>query len=132
MQIFYLEVQQMYEIIEKLCNEHGITITNLCKQVTGSSGNLSTWKKGYMRSDYLKKVADILNVSADQLLDRANPQYISGNVFANGSDNVITNNSNNISNPSAIEDDEVWDTYSKLSTKDKLEIKLDILNRGNK
>lgn len=118
----------MYEIIEKLCNEKGISITSLCKQVTGSSGNLSTWKKGYMRSDYLKKVADILGVSADQLLDRNVPI---SSVINNGSDNVINNNSNNEYKTNAFEDEQVWDAYSKLSVKDKLEIKLDIVNRAN-
>lgn len=121
----------MYEIIEKLCREKGISITNLCKQVTGSSGNLTTWKKGYMRSDYLKKVADILEVSTDQILDR-NISIFESNVINNGSDNVINNNSNNEYKVKTFEDEEVWDTYSKLSIKDKLEIKLEIINRANK
>lgn len=53
-----------------LCKEKGITITNLCKEVTGSSGNLSTWKKGYMRSDYIAKVSEILGCSIDYLVGR--------------------------------------------------------------
>lgn len=58
----------MYNRIEKLCKERGTTITAVCTLVTGSSGNLSTWKKGYMRSDYLLKVSEYLNVSMDYLL----------------------------------------------------------------
>lgn len=132
----------MYDILEQLCNERGVAITKLCKDVTGSSGNLSTWKKGYMRSDYLKKVAEILNVSADYLLGRTeqkNTSMNNGSVINSGSNNniqngnnIINSNNNNIAQSAPIENDDVWATYSKLSTKDKLEVQLDILNRGNK
>ena len=60
----------MYQKLQKLCKQKNTNITKLCEQVTGSSGNLTTWKKGYMRSDYLAKAADILGVSTDYLLDR--------------------------------------------------------------
>ena len=132
----------MYDILEQLCNERGVAITKLCKDVTGSSGNLSTWKKGYMRSDYLKKVAEILNVSADYLLGRTeqkNASMNNGSVINSGSNNniqngnnIINSNNNNITQSAPIENDDVWATYSKLSTKDKLEVQLDILNRGHK
>lgn len=59
----------MYERLIKICAEKGITISYLCEVVTGSKGNLTTWKKGYMRSDYLVKCAEILGVSVDYLLD---------------------------------------------------------------
>ena len=87
----------MYDILEQLCNERGVAITKLCKDVTGSSGNLSTWKKGYMRSDYLKKVAEILNVSADYLLGRTeqkNASMNNGSVINSGSNNNIQNGNN--------------------------------------
>ena len=58
----------MYELLKKLCSERGMTVTQLCISVTGNSGNLATWKKGYMRSDYLAKAGDILGVSTDYLL----------------------------------------------------------------
>lgn len=58
----------MYERIQILCEQNGTTITKLCILITGSSGNLNTWKKGYMRTDYLKKIADYFNVSTDYLL----------------------------------------------------------------
>lgn len=58
----------MYEIINELCKKNNISITKLCEIITNSSGNLATWKKGYMRSDYLQKVAEYFNVSADYLL----------------------------------------------------------------
>ena len=132
----------MYELLKSLCLERGINVTELCKQVTGNSGNLATWKKGYMRSDYLKKAAEILNVSADYLLGRTeqkNASMNNGSVINSGSNNniqngnnIINSNSKNITQSAPIENDDVWATYSKLSTKDKLEVQLDILNRGHK
>ena len=62
----------MYDRILALCQEKNISITALCQKVTGSSGNLSTWKKGYMRSDYLLACAEILGVSVDYLLGHKN------------------------------------------------------------
>jgi len=47
--------------------------------VTGSSGNLPTWKKGNIRSDYLTKISEIFNVSTDYLLGRTDsptPQFL--------------------------------------------------------
>lgn len=60
----------MFERLKELCKNKGISVTNLCIEVTGSPGNLATWKKDYMRSDYLAKCCDALNVSADYLLGR--------------------------------------------------------------
>lgn len=58
----------MYERLKQICKEKGTTVTELCAQATGSSGNLATWKKGYMRSDYLLNCARILGVSTDYIL----------------------------------------------------------------
>lgn len=60
----------MYERLKELCSARGLNITQLCIDVTHSGGNLSTWKKGYMRSDYLSLVADKLQCSTDYLLGR--------------------------------------------------------------
>ena len=60
----------MYKRLQSLCKEKNTSVTALCRQVTGSEGNLSTWKKGYMRSDYAAMCADILGVSVDYLLGR--------------------------------------------------------------
>lgn len=59
----------MYQKLNELCHKRKIPISKLCEQVTHSPGNLATWKKGYMRSDYLKKCCEILDVSADYLLE---------------------------------------------------------------
>lgn len=63
-------IENIYEYWKMLCKEKGTSISNLCIQVTGNSGNLATWQKGYMRSDFAVKCADILGVSVDYLLGR--------------------------------------------------------------
>jgi len=70
----------MYERLKELCRLRGTTVTKLCIQVTGNSGNLATWKKDYMRSDYLMAVAEALECSTDYLLglvDNPNETYVS-------------------------------------------------------
>lgn len=124
----------MYELLKSLCLERGINVTELCKQVTGNSGNLATWKKGYMRSDYLKKAAEILNVSADYLLGRTEQKNASMN---NGS--VINSESNNNMN-TYLEKQSTIDlnnmivarTYNDLAEKDKLAVQMYILETAEK
>ena len=60
----------MYDRLKSICAERGMTVTKLCELVTGSTGNLATWKKDYMRSDYLAAAADVLGCSTDYLLGR--------------------------------------------------------------
>lgn len=60
----------MYDRLKKICIDKGTNISRLCTEATGNSGNLATWRKGYMRSDYLSKCADILDVSTDYILNR--------------------------------------------------------------
>ncbi len=132
----------MYDILEQLCNERGVAITKLCKDVTGSSGNLSTWKKGYMRSDYLKKVAEILNVSADYLLGRTeqkNTSMNNGSVINSGSNNNIQNGNNNNMNTYSerqstidLNNMVVARTYNELAEKDKLAVQMYILETAEK
>ena len=82
----------MYELLKQLCKEKGTTVTQLCILVTGNSGNLATWKKGYMRSDYLAKTSEILGVSADYLLGLSNQRESSH--ISNSGNFVNGNNSN--------------------------------------
>ena len=58
----------LYDRLKLFCTNKGTSVTNLCEQVTGSRGNLVTWKKGYMRSDQLAKCAEILDVPVGALL----------------------------------------------------------------
>lgn len=55
--------------IEALCLQNNTTLTALCKEITGSSGNLPTWKKDRIRPDWLKAICLKFNVSCDYLLD---------------------------------------------------------------
>lgn len=87
----------MYERLKKLCKDRGLNITQLCSEVTHSSGNLSTWKKGYMRSDYLSLVADKLQCSTDYLLGRTDTP--TGTYSINGNNNVQVNGHNGDHSP---------------------------------
>lgn len=122
-----------WNIFIDLCEKKNIKPNPLAEIIGVSSGVVTKWKKGAMPNlEALIKIADYFDVSVDYLLERT--EYTSKNITNNGTNNGtqanMIQNINDISAP--IEDNEVWDTYSKLSTKDKLEIKLDILNRGSK
>lgn len=118
----------MYDILEELCNNKGITITKLCVQVTGSSGNLSTWKKGYMRSDYLKKAAEILGVSTDYILGRSSGNGTIGNVT--GANTTIQNSNINIAPPADnyFGNAAVSKAYEGLTEREKLSVQMFILD----
>ena len=60
----------IYEKIENLCEEKGIKITNLCKEITKSPGNLIAWKKDSFKPAVLTKIADYFNCSVDYLLGK--------------------------------------------------------------
>ena len=60
----------MYERIECLCKKNNTTVTRLCLEITGSKGNLPTWKKGNINPISLIKIADYFNCSVDYLLGR--------------------------------------------------------------
>ncbi len=60
----------MYQRIQSLCRENGTTITALCLKITGSRGNLSTWKNGNIRPEWLSAIADEFGVSTDYLLGK--------------------------------------------------------------
>lgn len=87
----------MYEKLQELCKLNGITITNLCIDITGSPGNLGTWKKGNINPVSLVKIADYFNVSTDYLLGRTSePTQTTGHINGNNSvqniqDSPVTN-----------------------------------------
>ena len=58
----------IYERLCNLCSSNKTTPTALCVKISGNKGNLRTWKKGNIRSDYLKAIASEFNVSIDYLL----------------------------------------------------------------
>ena len=59
-----------FELLQQLCKREGITVTSLCKEITGSSGNLPTWKKNNIRTEHLIQIAIYFQVSTDYLLGR--------------------------------------------------------------
>ena len=61
------------EKLEALCSQNGTNITALCKEITGSSGNLPTWKKDKIRPDWLRQICLKFNISSDYLLDLPTP-----------------------------------------------------------
>jgi transcriptional regulator with XRE-family HTH domain len=95
----------MFERIRTLCIENGITVTELCKQVTGSSGNLPTWKKGNIKADSICKIADFFQVSTDYLLGRTDEPHSNdiqtGDIHNNIQGDNNGNNSINIGNQTA-------------------------------
>lgn len=62
------------EKIESICTKNGTNLTALCKEITGSSGNLPTWKKDKIRVDWLRSICIKFNISSDYLLDLSNNQ----------------------------------------------------------
>jgi len=62
------KVSLIYKRLESLCEQNNTKITPLCVEITGNKGNLSTWKKGNIRNDYLVKIAEKFNVTTDYLL----------------------------------------------------------------
>ena len=60
----------MYQRIKELCQENGTNITALCLKITGSKGNLSTWKNGNIRPEWLSAISDEFKVSTDYILGK--------------------------------------------------------------
>ena len=60
----------IYDRLCELCRKNNTNPTVLSETVSGSRGNLRTWKKGNIKSGYLIAIADRFNVSTDYLLCR--------------------------------------------------------------
>lgn len=86
----------MYDLIKELCYKNGTTPTKLCTDITGSSGNLPTWKKGNINPASLIKIADYFDVSVDYLLGRTDNPDAKSNVFK-GNHNINVGNDLNFS-----------------------------------
>jgi len=63
-----LEVSKIYKRLGVLCEEKKTSVTALCKQITGSSGNLPTWKKGNINPEALAGISEYFDVPTDYLL----------------------------------------------------------------
>lgn len=61
----------MYSIIQSLCKERGITITEMCRESgvpRSSVGNLATGSTQQLSAKNMQKLAAYFNVSTDYLL----------------------------------------------------------------
>ena len=113
----------MYERLKELCSARGLNITQLCIDVTHSGGNLSTWKKGYMRSDYLSLVADKLQCSTDYLLGRTDTPTVTYSI--SNSQTTINGTQANVINNSMASDgltDEFMKVFAELCFDDKVSV----------
>lgn len=66
-----MECVVMYELIESLCRERDITITQMCREAEVPRGNLTDLKMGRqsgLSAKNLQKIANYFNVSVSYLL----------------------------------------------------------------
>ena len=61
----------LYERTTKLSKQRGYSLKNLAIKAGLAENSIYDWKKSTPKADNLKKVADVLNVSTDYLLGRA-------------------------------------------------------------
>lgn len=64
----------MYEIFERLCKMHDVTLYKVGKETGIARSTLSDWKNGKStpKQDKLKKIADYFGVTVDYLLGSEN------------------------------------------------------------
>lgn len=66
-------MDNMYSIIQALCEKKGITITEMCREAgvpRRSMGNLATGSTQQLSAKNIQKVAEYFNVSTDYLLGK--------------------------------------------------------------
>ena len=59
----------IYSKIKNLCGAAGITISKLEEEAGLGNGTVGGWRTAVPAVDTVKKVADVLNVSVDELID---------------------------------------------------------------
>lgn len=108
----------LFNQIEKLCNENNISPTRLCVEITGSKGNLPTWKKGNIRPDWLIKIADYFKVTTDYLLEHS--ENVETSILNQNNGVVMTEN---IDSPVLDEmSSELLKAFRELQFRDKMEV----------
>lgn len=58
----------VYENVKKICDEKGISITQLEKEAGLSSGSIGKWRNCIPKADSLQAVAKVLKVKMEKLL----------------------------------------------------------------
>lgn len=59
----------IFENIQKLCKEKGITISELERELNFGNGVIGRWRESAPRIDNAKKVANYFGVTIEQLLE---------------------------------------------------------------
>jgi len=67
----------MFEIVEKLAKERGLTLNKLAKETGVSTATIYEWKSGRYtpKSEIRRKIADYFGVSLEYLDTGSDPQY---------------------------------------------------------
>ena len=65
-----------YEVLERLCKEHGTTPSAVCVKIGYSKATSSYWKQSHRtpKREALDKIANYFGVSVDYLLGKEKPQ----------------------------------------------------------
>ena len=58
----------IYKNVKKICDEKGISISQLEKEAGLGNGTIGGWRNSMPRLDNIKSVADVLKVKVDKLL----------------------------------------------------------------
>lgn len=66
----------LFERTKEIAKKQGLSVSNLEKKADLSENSLYTWKKSTPKADTLEKVADVLHVSTDYLLERTDEMNI--------------------------------------------------------
>lgn len=82
-------MSELYHRIDLLCQQKGVTITDMCRLSGASRGSLTDLKMGRintLKAETMKKIADYLEVSVDYLLtgDRAKERAAKADAYVNG------------------------------------------------
>jgi transcriptional regulator with XRE-family HTH domain len=87
-------MDSIYERIEKLCKEKGITVTDLCRECAIPRAILSDYKMGRSKAlstSVLSKIATFFSVSVEYLLEGKNSKAVENQLkvaLFGGSDDV--------------------------------------------
>lgn len=82
-------MSELYKRIELLCQEKGVTITDMCRLSGASRGSLTDLKMGRintLKAETMKKIADYFKVSVDYLLtgEREKERAAKTDAYVNG------------------------------------------------
>ena len=82
-------MSELYHRIDLLCQQKGVTITDMCRLAGATRGSLTDLKRGRintLKAETMKKIADYLEVSVDYLLtgEGAKARAAKAEAYVNG------------------------------------------------